>query len=105
MAVSTETLQRAEDTDVKGKAVFVLHTWRDALWETGTEKAADVPEPSPLGNRQRSQGEGRFIEESPEPAQTAGQPETSATRRILEEVEDAESDHGDARGASPAQLQ
>ncbi|KZT05270.1 eukaryotic translation initiation factor SUI1 family protein [Laetiporus sulphureus 93-53] len=50
MAVSMETLQRAEDANVKGKAVYVLHTWRDALWETGTEKAADVPEPRMLGD-------------------------------------------------------
>lgn len=45
MAVSGETLQEAEDHDVKGKAVLVLHTWKDALWDMGINKASDVPEP------------------------------------------------------------
>ncbi|KAI0632800.1 eukaryotic translation initiation factor SUI1 family protein [Trametes polyzona] len=48
MAVSSDTLRSAEETDVKGKAVYVLHTWKDALWEMGTSKKADVPAPKEL---------------------------------------------------------
>ncbi|KAI0696389.1 eukaryotic translation initiation factor SUI1 family protein [Cerioporus squamosus] len=48
MAVSSDTLRSAEETDVKGKAVYVLHTWKDALWEMGLNKKADPPEPRPI---------------------------------------------------------
>ncbi|KAI0334161.1 eukaryotic translation initiation factor SUI1 family protein [Cubamyces sp. BRFM 1775] len=48
MAVSSDTLRSADETDVKGKAVYVLHTWKDALWEMGTCKKADVPAPREL---------------------------------------------------------
>lgn len=44
MAVSGETLQAADERDVKGKAVYVLHTWKDALWEMGASRAESVPE-------------------------------------------------------------
>ncbi|KAI1790893.1 eukaryotic translation initiation factor SUI1 family protein [Ganoderma leucocontextum] len=59
MAVSSDTLRSTEGTDVKGKAVYVLHAWKDALWEMGPSKKADPPAPvevkspaaeSPLGN-------------------------------------------------------
>ncbi|KAI0742631.1 eukaryotic translation initiation factor SUI1 family protein [Daedaleopsis nitida] len=43
MAVSSDTLRSTEDTDVKGKAVYVLHTWKDALWDMGPSKKADPP--------------------------------------------------------------
>ncbi|KAH9856271.1 eukaryotic translation initiation factor SUI1 family protein [Lenzites betulinus] len=45
MAVSSDTLRSAEEVDVKGKAVYVWHTWKDALWEMGTSKKTDVPPP------------------------------------------------------------
>lgn len=45
MAVDEGTLARAEQVDVKGKAVFVLHTWKDVLWEMGVSKGLDMPEP------------------------------------------------------------
>ncbi|KAI0830089.1 eukaryotic translation initiation factor SUI1 family protein [Trametes gibbosa] len=45
MAVSSDTLRSAEEADIKGKAVYVWHTWKDALWEMGTSKKADVPSP------------------------------------------------------------
>ncbi|RDB15094.1 Eukaryotic translation initiation factor 2D [Hypsizygus marmoreus] len=32
----------------KGKAVYVLHTWKDHLWEMGSK--GDVPEPTPIGS-------------------------------------------------------
>ncbi|KAI0370925.1 eukaryotic translation initiation factor SUI1 family protein [Pilatotrama ljubarskyi] len=48
MAVSSDTLRSAEETDVKGKAVYTLHTWKDALWELGVSKKADVPAPREL---------------------------------------------------------
>ena len=45
MAVSSDTLRSAEETDIKGKAVYVLHTWKDALWEMGPSKKTDPPPP------------------------------------------------------------
>ncbi|KAI9068830.1 eukaryotic translation initiation factor SUI1 family protein [Trametes sanguinea] len=49
MAVSSDTLRSAEEKDIKGKAVYVLHTWKDALWEMGSTKKADVPSPREFG--------------------------------------------------------
>ncbi|PCH42981.1 putative eukaryotic translation initiation factor eIF1/SUI1 [Wolfiporia cocos MD-104 SS10] len=46
-AVSGDALRRAEERDTKGKAVFVLHTWKDAMWSMGINKDADVPAPQP----------------------------------------------------------
>ncbi|KAH9915323.1 uncharacterized protein B0H18DRAFT_886092 [Fomitopsis serialis] len=54
-AVDEQKLAKAEESDVKGKAVYVLHTWKDALWEMGASKGQDVPEPSfvePTANAQ-----------------------------------------------------
>lgn len=48
MAVSSETLRRADEEDTKGKAVHVLHTWKDSLWDLGPSKKAEVPEPRDL---------------------------------------------------------
>lgn len=45
MAVDGGTLEKAEQVDVKGKAVLVLHAWKDALWEMGASKSLDMPEP------------------------------------------------------------
>ena len=57
MAVSANTLRSAEETDVKGKAVYVLHTWKDALWEMGTSKKADVPAPRELKTAVETEGD------------------------------------------------
>lgn len=43
MAVSSSDLTRSDD--VKGKAVLILHTWKDHLWELGAGRKADPPEP------------------------------------------------------------
>ncbi|OBZ74898.1 Translation machinery-associated protein 64 [Grifola frondosa] len=48
MAISSDTLKQAEKSDVKGKAVYVWHTWKDSLWEMGDDRKLDVPEPRPL---------------------------------------------------------
>ncbi|KAI0651354.1 eukaryotic translation initiation factor SUI1 family protein [Trametes meyenii] len=48
MAVSSDTLRFAEEADIKGKAVYVLHTWKDALWDMGPSKKGDVPAPREL---------------------------------------------------------
>ncbi len=45
MAVSSDTLRSADKTDVKGKAVHILHAWKDYLWEMGPSKRADPPAP------------------------------------------------------------
>ncbi|KAI0935165.1 hypothetical protein AcW1_005169 [Taiwanofungus camphoratus] len=52
MAVPGATLVQAAtaaERDVKGKAVYVLHTWKDALWEMGASRRADVPAPRAWG--------------------------------------------------------
>ncbi|KAI0077630.1 eukaryotic translation initiation factor SUI1 family protein [Panus rudis PR-1116 ss-1] len=46
MAVSSDLLSR--DEDLKGKAVYVVHTWKDHLWDLGNGKKLDVPEPREL---------------------------------------------------------
>jgi len=69
MAVSGETLQRAEERDVKGKAVYVLHTWRDTLWDMGVSKAMDVPEP----RNPPSHAEADSDEDGEEIPETSGQ--------------------------------
>ncbi|KNZ77332.1 Ligatin [Termitomyces sp. J132] len=38
--------QLGQGTQGKGKAVFVLHTWKDHLWDLGSK--GDVPQPIPL---------------------------------------------------------
>lgn len=45
MAVSSDALHSAEEKDIKGKAVYVIHTWKDALWEMGPSKGVDPPVP------------------------------------------------------------
>ncbi|CCM00967.1 uncharacterized protein FIBRA_03015 [Fibroporia radiculosa] len=47
MAVPGNTIAQAEQADVKGKAVYVLHAWKDALWEMGHRSRAEVPDPLP----------------------------------------------------------
>lgn len=42
MGVPSSSLERG---DVKGKAVLVLHTWKDHLWEMGDRRNEDPPEP------------------------------------------------------------
>jgi translation initiation factor 2D len=55
MAVSSDQL--AEDGKEKGKAVIVLHTWKDHLWEMGSK--LDPPEDVPIqiGNADAGQSE------------------------------------------------
>lgn len=48
MAVASEALSQAAADDIKGKAAYVLHTWKDFLWDLGNGKKAEVPEPIPL---------------------------------------------------------
>ena len=47
-ALSSDALDRADEQDAKGKAVYILHTWKDSLWDLGPSKKLDVPEPRPL---------------------------------------------------------
>lgn len=86
MAVSTETLQRAEESDVKGKAVYVLHTWKDALWNMGVSQAENVPEP-------------RAIQTDAESSQDV-RGSTEAARASPEEARDAATTNGYSAQAS-----
>lgn len=44
--MSSEDLKAKREADEKGKAVLVLHTWKDHLWEMGQK--GDVPPGAPL---------------------------------------------------------
>lgn len=47
MAVSSGGL-KAGGEERKGKAVLVVHTWKDCLWEMGSGRKAEVPAPREL---------------------------------------------------------
>lgn len=71
MAVSSDTLRQADERDVKGKAVYVLHTWKDFLWEMGANSRMEVPEPREVpvpkpeeegaNEREKEDGEGEVL--------------------------------------------
>ncbi|EKM76563.1 hypothetical protein AGABI1DRAFT_122508 [Agaricus bisporus var. burnettii JB137-S8] len=46
MAISGEDLKTKSEADEKGKAVLVLHTWKDHLWDMGQK--GDTPNDTPL---------------------------------------------------------
>lgn len=43
MVVPSSSLEG--EPDIKGKAVFVLHTWKDHLWDIGNGRKTDLPDP------------------------------------------------------------
>ena len=71
MAVSAETLRRADKEDIKGKAAIILHTWRDSLWDLGSSKKLDVPEPRDLPPPPTSSEGGEIAEAPSEDISTA----------------------------------
>ncbi|KAF7791573.1 hypothetical protein EIP86_002589 [Pleurotus ostreatoroseus] len=71
MAVSAETLRRADKEDIKGKAAIILHTWRDSLWDLGSSKKLDVPEPRDLPPPPASSEGGEIAEAPSEDISTA----------------------------------
>ncbi|PIL26086.1 hypothetical protein GSI_11840 [Ganoderma sinense ZZ0214-1] len=91
MAVSSDTIRSAETADVKGKAVYILHAWKDALWEMGPSKKTDPPAPVEIkssavettvgdeaGSRDKSTGSAA-ASPSPPPGVTPSQAEGQAT--------------------------
>ncbi|CAL1697893.1 unnamed protein product [Somion occarium] len=57
MAVSNDVLNRSDrGDDVKGKAVHVLHTWKDHLWDMGNGRKMDVPAPREVVEREQAEG-------------------------------------------------
>ncbi|EED83598.1 hypothetical eukaryotic translation initiation factor eIF1/SUI1 [Postia placenta Mad-698-R] len=84
MAVSGETLQAADERDVKGKAVYVLHTWKDALWDMGASRAESVPEPrdprSDAEDAQDANGDGTSV--SPSDAQNGAQSQSAGDATV-----------------------
>ena len=98
MAVDEGTLAKAEQVDVKGKAVFVLHTWKDALWEMGASKGLDVPEPrnvEPVHNEQTAQ-EQNGVEHVQGPVE-----QTATNGASLESETTAANDAATAEPSSP----
>jgi len=67
LAVGRMALPSDEIKDVeKGKAVYVLHTWKDCLWEMGDRR--DIPEFAGVGEAEKEQageGEQESQDESP----------------------------------------
>ena len=59
--------ENEKDVDVKGKAVIVLHTWKDALWDMGSSKKVDPPAPRTIQASPDSGNEG-----SAQPGGSAG---------------------------------
>jgi len=53
MAVDTD--QITDDNTVKGRAVIVLHTWKDHLWMIGAK--GEPPEPVPLSSKPQEEGQ------------------------------------------------
>lgn len=47
-ALSSTALDQADQQGAGGKAVYILHTWKDSLWDLGSSKKLDVPEPRSL---------------------------------------------------------
>ncbi|KAI0084693.1 eukaryotic translation initiation factor SUI1 family protein [Irpex rosettiformis] len=47
-ALSSIALKQADEQDAKGKAVHILHAWKDSLWDMGPSKKLDVPDPRPI---------------------------------------------------------
>ncbi|RPD60842.1 eukaryotic translation initiation factor SUI1 family protein [Lentinus tigrinus ALCF2SS1-6] len=84
MAVSSDTLRESEEVDVKGKAVFVLHTWKDALWDMGPSKKADPPAPRPI----------QVSSETEESAQPSGNTDTQEGTNTGENVPESVPDDG-----------
>ncbi|TFY63903.1 hypothetical protein EVJ58_g2961 [Rhodofomes roseus] len=100
MAVDELTLERAEENDVKGKAVYVLHTWKDALWEIGASNGQDVPEPrtlEPATNGQREQEE----ETGGQAQEADGQPTANG---VAEQPQSVTNEHAVAAEASSLPL-
>ncbi len=92
MAVSSDTLRSAEETDVKGKAVYVLHTWKDALWEMGPSKKMDVPAPRELKASEADVSDDEDGDPDGEPNETA----EAASKEVDNKQPEAETKLGDA---------
>lgn len=84
MAVSSEDLKAKMEADEKGKAVLVLHTWKDHLWETGQK--GDVPSSTPLvaGNQAAEDG-GGMVEERGDEKVEENENSTDARNEELDE--------------------
>ncbi|KAI8968737.1 eukaryotic translation initiation factor SUI1 family protein [Trametes punicea] len=98
MAVSSDTLRSAEEGDVKGKAVYILHTWKDALWELGPSKKTDVPAPRDLKTSE--------VNTEEEPAQQAADDDgpiasEEKTEPSVAEAESGVNESGDAVAVQP----
>ncbi|KZT69432.1 hypothetical protein DAEQUDRAFT_726734 [Daedalea quercina L-15889] len=90
MAVNEQTLLEAEESDVKGKAVYVLHTWKDALWEMGASKGQDVPgpktiEPTPDAQKEKVEAGGHTEVSGEQPA-TNGAPVHPEDRLVQDDA-------------------
>ncbi|KAJ3566910.1 hypothetical protein NP233_g6706 [Leucocoprinus birnbaumii] len=91
MAVSSEDLKIKSNAEEKGKAVLVLHTWKDHLWDIGQKD--DVPPGTPLSSTNRS------TEPQEDPA-AEGRDENQATGEGNER-EDQIEDNADDNDVTP----
>ena len=79
MNVDSVALDKSDKgDDVKGKAVIVLHTWKDHLWDMG--KKGDVPEPRTILPKQTEEPGTNDTQEATQSTvsgESAEQPETA----------------------------
>ncbi|KAM5538825.1 hypothetical protein V8D89_007547 [Ganoderma adspersum] len=92
MAVSSDTLRSSEERDVKGKAVYILHAWKDALWEMGPSKKADLPAPVEINSSEVETAVGDSAGSGNESAGSAAGSPSPATDVTPAQVEEGQGD-------------
>ncbi|KAI0789203.1 eukaryotic translation initiation factor SUI1 family protein [Abortiporus biennis] len=110
MAVSSEVLKESSGRwesggeDLRGKAVFVLHTWKDWLWDMGPSKKMDLPEPRDLSANQ-AVNEDQVVEDDVEIASQDGtkktNDETPPSATVEGKAEEAEQQEEETNKVNP----
>ena len=101
MAVSSDTLRFSEERDVRGKAVYVLHAWKDVLWEMGPSKKTDPPAPVEIKSSEAKTTVGDEAGSRDESAGSAAESPSPATNMTPAQVEEGQGDV-DARDSTEA---
>jgi translation initiation factor 2D len=66
MAVTSDVLREADTKELKGKAVYVLHTWKDCLWDMGISSKQDIPEPREISRPEQEENPENEVQEHQE---------------------------------------
>ncbi|KAG5643116.1 hypothetical protein DXG03_001542 [Asterophora parasitica] len=93
----------AEGGQEKGKAVLVLHTWKDHLWELGTK--GDQPEPLPFAPEPTESAPISALEAPPEEANPGvDQPTTHALANLAINPPEESAPHSAGPSYSPQEI-